>query len=165
MRKIHDTGLNAQIIEQALSFGASVAGIASVEALKNSPSHIVFEKLDNFDRVRPMDPGDAAPGQTAWPVNVGSAVVVGVKHPEDKPELDWWQNGLLGGTPGNRVLMDIVASLSDWFIQETRYKTYKLPYHFEKGGIFLKDAAVMAGLGCIGKNNLNTAGYVSLLAR
>jgi epoxyqueuosine reductase len=33
-------------------------------------------------------------------------------------------------------------------------KTHKLPYHVEKGGIFLKDSAVMAGLGCIGKNNL-----------
>jgi len=33
-------------------------------------------------------------------------------------------------------------------------KTYKLPYFVEKGGIFLKDAAVMAGLGCVGKNNL-----------
>ena len=27
-------------------------------------------------------------------------------------------------------------------------------YHVEKGGIFLKDAAVIAGLGCIGKNNI-----------
>jgi len=29
-----------------------------------------------------------------------------------------------------------------------------LPYFVSKGGIYLKDAAVMAGLGCIGKNNL-----------
>jgi epoxyqueuosine reductase len=29
-----------------------------------------------------------------------------------------------------------------------------LPYHVEKGGIFLKDAAVLAGLGTIGMNNL-----------
>lgn len=154
MGKINDTGINAQIIEQALNIGASVAGIANVAALKNSPSHFVFEKLDSFDRVRPMDPGDAAPGQIAWPDNAGSAVVVGVEHPEDKPELDWWQDGLLGGNPGNRILMDITSSLSDWFEKETRYKTYKLPYHIEKGGIFLKDAAVMAGLGCIGKSNL-----------
>jgi hypothetical protein len=89
MRKINDKDMAVRIIEQANNMGASVAGVASVKALKNSPSHIVFEKLDNFDRVRPMDPGDAAPGQTAWPVNVGSAVVVGVEQSEDKPELDW----------------------------------------------------------------------------
>ena len=29
-----------------------------------------------------------------------------------------------------------------------------LPYHVEKGGIFLKDAAMLAGLGIIGANNL-----------
>lgn len=29
-----------------------------------------------------------------------------------------------------------------------------LPYHIEKGGIFLKDAAVLGGLGTIGVNNL-----------
>ena len=34
------------------------------------------------------------------------------------------------------------------------FKAETLPYHVENGGIFLKDAAVMAGLGCIGKNNL-----------
>jgi epoxyqueuosine reductase len=154
MGNIKNQDINAQIIEQALNFGASVAGIATVEALKNSPSHFVFEKLGSFDRVRPIDPGDAVPGKIAWSNNAGSAVVVGVEHPEDKPELDWWQDGLRGGTPGNRILMDITSSLSDWFEKKTSYKIYKLPYHFEKGGIFLKDAAVMAGLGCIGKNNL-----------
>lgn len=29
-----------------------------------------------------------------------------------------------------------------------------MPYHVEKGGTYLKDSAVMAGLGCIGKNNI-----------
>ncbi|MFC1746517.1 hypothetical protein ACFL35_21165, partial [Candidatus Riflebacteria bacterium] len=29
-----------------------------------------------------------------------------------------------------------------------------LPYQLETGGIFLKDAAVLAGLGCMGENNL-----------
>jgi epoxyqueuosine reductase len=32
--------------------------------------------------------------------------------------------------------------------------THKTPYYVEKGGVFLKDAAVLAGLGCIGKNNM-----------
>jgi len=32
--------------------------------------------------------------------------------------------------------------------------TWPLPYHIENGGIYLKDAAVLAGLGTIGRNNL-----------
>lgn len=152
--KINDKDVNARIIEKALNLGASVAGIADFEAVKNSPSHFALDKLDSFDRVKPMDPGDAPAGQTARPDDAGSAIVVGVEHPEAKPELDWWQHGLRGGTPGNRFLMDIISRLSNWLEKETRSKTDKLPYHVEKGGIFLKDAAVMAGLGCIGKNNL-----------
>jgi len=154
MGKINEKEINARIIEQALNLGASVAGIANVDALKNSPSHFVFGKLDRFNGVGTTNSGNVAPGQIAWPDNVGSAVVVGVEHPEDKPELDWWQDGLRGGTPGNRILMDINTRLSEWLDKEKGYKTKKLPYHIENGGIFLKDAAVMAGLGCIGKNNL-----------
>jgi epoxyqueuosine reductase len=31
---------------------------------------------------------------------------------------------------------------------------FRLPYHIELGGIYMKDTAVLAGLGCIGKNNI-----------
>ena len=143
-----------QIIEQAINLGASFAGIARVDALKYSPSHFVFGKLDRFNGVGTKNSGRVDPGLIAWPDNAASAVVVGLAHPESKPEMDWWQDGVRGGTIGNRILMDINIGLANWIEQETRYKTYKLPYHIENGGIFLKDAAVMAGLGCIGKNNL-----------
>ena len=46
MGKINDKEINARIIEQALNLGASVAGIANVDALKNSPSHFVFGKCE-----------------------------------------------------------------------------------------------------------------------
>ena len=151
MAKISDKDINARIIEQAINLGASVAGIANVEALKNSPSHFVFGKLDRYNGMGMKDSGKAALGKISWPDNAGSAVVVGVEHPEDKPELDWWQEGVRGGTPGNRILIDINTELSEWLEKENGYKTKKLPYHIENGGIFLKDAAVMAGLGCIGK--------------
>ena len=35
-----------------------------------------------------------------------------------------------------------------------KVNTRKLHYYVEKGGVFLKDAAVLAGLGCIGNNNM-----------
>ena len=154
MSKINDKDIHDLIIERALKFGASVAGIANVDALINSPSHFVIGKLAGFRGVGTADSGNIAAGEIAWPDNARSAVVIGVAHPENKPELDWWQEGLRGGTPGNKILIDINAGLSDWLEKEFGYKTDKLPYHIEKGGIFLKDAAVMAGLGCIGKNNL-----------
>lgn len=31
---------------------------------------------------------------------------------------------------------------------------FKLPYHIEHGGVYMKDAAVLAGLGRMGKHNM-----------
>jgi epoxyqueuosine reductase len=95
--------------------------------------------------------------EVAWPADAVSAVVIGVEHNADEPKLDWWDGK---GTPGNRILIRINKKLSEWIENTFFVKTYKLPYFVEKGGIFLKDTAVMAALGCIGKNNLViTPGY------
>jgi len=79
------------------------------------------------------------------------AVVIGVAHPADRPELDWYDGK---GTPGNRILIRIVKELSEWLEQTYAVKSSRPPYFIESTGIFLKDAAVMAGLGRIGRNNL-----------
>ena len=50
--------------------------------------------------------------------------------------------------------MKINKALSAWIETTFQITTHKLPYHVERGGIFLKDAAVLAGLGRIGKNNI-----------
>jgi len=86
-----------------------------------------------------------------WPTNAKAALVIAVSHPADRPELDWWKGN---GTAGNDILMRINREVSAWIRTECRIGSHPLPYHIENGGIFLKDAAVMAGLGCIGKNNL-----------
>jgi epoxyqueuosine reductase len=79
-------------------------------------------------------------------------MVVALEHPAERPELDWW----FGRTdpPGNRVLAGIVQGLCDWIPGELGFRAVHLPYHVERGGAYLKDAAVLAGLGCIGLNNL-----------
>lgn len=41
-----------------------------------------------------------------------------------------------------------------WLDEEFGIKALSLPYQIEYGGTFLKDSAVLAGLGVIGKNNL-----------
>jgi epoxyqueuosine reductase len=79
-------------------------------------------------------------------------VVIAIAHETDNPDLDWWDGHQ--GTQGNRILIKIINTLAKWVKQELNINTHPLPYHIERGGIFLKDAAVLAGLGCIGKNNL-----------
>ena len=150
--------LTEKIIEKAKTLGAAIAGVASVESLKASPSHRIYPKIGMNLRVHWRDAQDhVKPEAVAWPTDAVSAVVIGVVHNADEPELDWWDGK---GTPGNRILMRINKKLSEWIENTFSIKTYKLPYFVEKGGIFLKDAAVMAGLGCIGKNNLViTPGY------
>jgi len=146
-------GLSIQIIEKTKAFGACAAGIADVEALKQSPSHLIYPQIGGYKSFLDNEvPRDA--GEVLWPPYARSAIVVAVEHPEDKPELDWWQKGLKGGTPGNQMLITIISRLIEWLVRETGCEAQGLPYYIVQGGIFLKDAAVMAGLGCIGKNNM-----------
>jgi epoxyqueuosine reductase len=79
-------------------------------------------------------------------------VVIAVLHPEDAPEMDWWLGH--NDPPGNRILAKICRDLCPWIEERFGIHPLHLPYHVEKGGTYLKDAAVMAGLGCIGKNNM-----------
>jgi epoxyqueuosine reductase len=141
-----------KIVEKAKLLGASIAGVANVESLKASPSHQIYPKISmNLEMHWENLKDDVKTDEVTWPSDAVSVVVIGVAHNADKPELDWWDGK---GTPGNRILIRINKKLSEWIENTFSVKTYKLPYFVEKGGIFLKDAAVMAGLGCIGKNNL-----------
>jgi epoxyqueuosine reductase len=147
------SNISAQIIAKAKSLGASLAGIADAKLLKQSPSHFIYPKMEHNLAVGSRELAeDIELGQVAWPANARAVVVVAAEHKKDEPELDWWDGQT--GTPGNQILIRINNKLSDWVEKRFEIKTHKLPYHVEKGGIFLKDAAVMAGLGCIGKNNL-----------
>jgi len=128
-----DPDLCIQIVAQAKSSGASLAGIASISSLQNSPSHKVH-------------------GKPVWPQEAKSVLILALNHKETEPELDWWEGNK--GSPGNRRLINVAKSLIEWLKKEFNLNAHDLPYHVEKGGIFLKDAAVLAGLGTIGMNNL-----------
>ncbi len=141
-----------KIVEKAKLLGASIAGVANVESLKTSPSHQIYPKIGmNLEVHWENLKNDVKTDEVTWPSDAVSVVVIGVAHNADNPELDWWDGK---GTPGNRILIRINKKLSEWIENTFSVKTYRLPYFVEKGGIFLKDAAVMTGLGCIGKNNL-----------
>jgi epoxyqueuosine reductase len=158
MNKLSRSELTEKIVEKAKSLGASIAGVAGVESLKESPSHRIYPKIGiNLEAHWQDAKDDVKLGEVAWPADAVSTVLIGVAHNPDEPELDWWDGK---GTPGNRILVRINKKLSEWIEKTFPVKTYKQPYFVEKGGIFLKDAAAMAGLGCIGKNNLVvTPGY------
>ena len=150
--------LTEQIVEKAQSLGASVVGIADVEPLKASPSHRIYPRI-GMDPDAPWQdaPDEALHHEVAWPADAVSAVVIGVSHPADQRELDWYDGK---GTPGNRILIRITKELSEWLDEEFSVKSYRPPYFIESTGIFLKDSAVMAGLGSVGRNNLVvTPGY------
>jgi epoxyqueuosine reductase len=155
---MHNETLNhisRRIVRQAEALGADLAGIAAVKDVKHSPSHRISPRMPRFEGVGTKPVDGQPPGIVQWPQGANSAVVIAIAHPVDRPELDWWVTGASSGnTEGNRRLMAVVEKLADWLVQEMSIRSFKLPYHVEHGGIYMKDAAVLAGLGCIGRNNL-----------
>ncbi|MEJ2639143.1 MAG: epoxyqueuosine reductase [Desulfosarcinaceae bacterium] len=148
-----DRDISHRIISKAKSLGACLAGVAGVAQLKQSPSHYLHPRMQPYSGVGSRDAADGALNDAVlWPVGAQSAVVIAVEHREEAPELDWWYGKK--SPPGNRILMRINKQLAEWVEETFQITTHKLPYHIEMGGIFLKDAAVMAGLGCIGRNNI-----------
>jgi epoxyqueuosine reductase len=146
--------VSSAILQKAKELGASLAGIARVADLKTAPSFTFAPKMPHAGEgigTRKTDSG-LKPGEVAWPDNARSMVVIAVLHPEDEPEMDWWFGRK--DPPGNRILAKICRDLCPWIEERFGIQTVHLPYHVEKGGTYLKDAAVMAGLGCIGKNNI-----------
>jgi epoxyqueuosine reductase len=143
------------INDKAREFGADLAGVANVEDLKRSPSHKICEKIPEFSGVGTVDVENRKQGVVQWPKGARSAIVIGVEHPFDKPELDWWVAGDSGeNSVGNRLLIKTVSRLSAWLEKQQGIQCFKLPYHIERGGVYLKDGAVLAGLGRIGRNNM-----------
>jgi epoxyqueuosine reductase len=122
--------LTARVVNLALSLGASLAGVARGAELRNSPSHREGGGID-------------------LPAKAPSLLVLALAHTESEPELDWW--GVEGGSAGNRKLRAISDELAQIVPSRFGVDTLSLPY---RPGVYLKDAAVLAGLGTIGANNL-----------
>ena len=140
-----DFSLSTEIISHAESFPGIRAGIASTEEVLKGPSYQVVSEGQ-----RSLSSLDTLPLVT-WPENAPAVLVLGMAHPKNDPSLDWWERG---NTKGNRYLRKISKLLKEWLLEEHGLKSQPLPYHVEKGGVFLKDAAVLSGLGIVGHNNL-----------
>jgi epoxyqueuosine reductase len=138
-KKIEDT-----IVEKAKEFGASLAGIATVDDLKASVSYEVYDKSPYYDEYKGVE----------WRKEYKSVLVWALAHPPSEPVLDWWSLKVPGFTPGNRELRTQSKRLRVWLGEDLGVTALSLPYQIEYGGAFLKDSAVLARLGVIGKNNL-----------
>lgn len=147
--------LAQELVGKALEFGADLAGLAAVEDLVNGPSEQLFPKMKDHsrDHFASQITTGLPHGAVKWAPEEKTLLVFAVSHPEERPELDWWYGEI--NPPGNRVLAQIAKQLAEYLKQRyPRIQVWAKPYHVEKGGVYLKDAAAAAGLGCIGRNNL-----------
>ncbi len=140
-----ENGITEYVINIQQSFPELDAGIVSLEELLNSRSYTA--ELHPHDLATRKGKSE----KTQWPDDPKSLLVLALKHPRSRPELDWWHKG---NTDGNRELIKISSLLSSDILKKFKIDPLPLPYHVERGGVFLKDAAVLAGLGVIGRNNL-----------
>jgi hypothetical protein len=119
-------------IRKAHELGADIAGTVPAKRLVDCPSAIAEKRPGSQDR--------------------GTYIVLGLSHDPEHPELDLWEPGR--GTPGDRILARIGKDLARWLQEEYVVRARLIPYRLEDGGIYLKDAACMAGIGRMGRNNL-----------
>lgn len=123
-----------QIVEKAQSLGATLAGIVRAAELRGGPS------------------ARAYPKDESWLRDDQSVLVLALEHPMSQPELDWW--GTQSGTHGNHHLKLISMQLKPILEKQFKIKSQLLQYQPKELSVFLKDAAVLAGLGIMGANNL-----------
>jgi epoxyqueuosine reductase len=123
-----------QIVEKARSFGAMLAGVVRAAELRGCPSAQASEKDET------------------WLRDDQSVLVLALEHSISQPELDWW--GTESGTQGNHRLKAISERLKSVLAKEFKLKSQLLQYKPGNLSVFLKDAAVLAGLGVMGANNL-----------
>ena len=150
---VREDGLAYRVKEKAYELGADLAGLAPAMSVVNSPAHRVFAATGST--IDGDDAGMSPDGTLVGPPvdSEGKTVVVlALAHPRSTPELDYFSPK--GNTPGNSILIGIARDLIRWFDAVEGVRARSLHYTVERGGVFLKDAAVMAGLGSIGRNNL-----------
>ena len=151
----YERELAGKILDRVRELGADAAGFAPVELLRSGPSERLFPNMKDRSRdhfAEQITTG-LPHGAVLFEEGAKTALIYAVAHPAEKPEMDYWYGEI--NPPGNRILLDISRKLKA-YLKETAPEVRMWPkrYHVERGGLYLKDAAVAAGLGVIGRNNL-----------
>ena len=136
--------LRQQIMEKAKAEGASLVGIVRIADLKNAPSYATYDENPFYPEYKGVE----------WKDEYKTMLVWALAHPASEPVLDWWSLKIPAFTPGNFELRAQSKRMRSWMTDELGLNAYSLPYQIEYGGAFLKDAAVLAGLGVFGRDNL-----------
>lgn len=147
--------LREELISKIKELGADIAGTVSCALLKDGPSEKLFPNMKDHTRDHFADEITTGlpHGKVFWENDAKTAIIYGVAHPADRPEMDWWCGEI--DPPGNKKLLAISKAFIRYMKEHyPEISVYGRRYHVERGGLYLKDAAVMAGLGCIGRNNL-----------
>lgn len=150
MNKLSPTQIAEAATSQARALGADLAGIAAWTDVMAGPSLQTQPMLSAYSGVGVVKQVKQQEGQ----LQPGSLLIVGLAHPVGRLELDYWQEHLPRRTLGNDLLADITDGVAEWLGAEHGIPAWDLPYYPSRGGVYLKDAAVLAGLGCVGRNNL-----------
>ncbi len=82
------------IVEKAKELGASLAGIATVEDMKASPSYEIYDKAPYYDEYAGVNYRDEHKSILVW----------ALAHPPSEPVLDWCSMKVKGFTQGNGVM-------------------------------------------------------------
>ena len=147
--------LKSLLLQKLRELGADCAGVADIEALRDGSSERLFPQMKDHSRdhfAQEITTG-LPHGQVFWEEDARSVLVFAVAHPENRPELDWWCGEI--DPPGNKKLLAISREFKKYMTEAyPGIRVYPKRYHVERGGIYLKEAAIHAGLGCIGRNNL-----------
>ena len=136
--------LRQQIIDRARAEGASLVGIVRIADLKEAPSYPAYDAEPFYPEYKGVE----------WKDEFKTMLVWGLAHPASEPALDWWSLKIPAFTPGNLELRAQSKRLRTWMTDELGIGALSLPYQVEYGGAFLKDAAVLGGLGVFGRDNL-----------
>jgi epoxyqueuosine reductase len=136
--------LRQQIMDRAKAEGASLVGIVRIADLKDAPSYAAYDAYPFYPEYKGVE----------WKDEYTTMLVWALAHPASEPVLDWWSLKIPAFTPGNFELRAQSKRLRTWMTDELGMNAYSLPYQIEYGGAFLKDAAVLGGLGVFGRDNL-----------
>jgi epoxyqueuosine reductase len=137
--------LTTEIITQAESYDGVCAGLTRMADRLARP--LLNGRSGGYQSVSHWEDDPA----TELPAKMQTVLVLGCHHPESDLHLDYWERG---DTWGNRRLREIASQLTAWLRERHGLTAQPLPYHVERGGLFLKDAAVLSGIGVIGRSNL-----------
>lgn len=147
--------LRDEVISKLLELGADLVGVAELEDVRNGPSERLWPKMKDHSRdhfAQEITTG-LPHGRVLWEEDARSIVIFAVAHPAHKPQMDWWCGEI--DPPGNKALIRISRDFRACMAAaHPDIKVYPKRYHVERGGVYLKDVAVKAGLGTIGRNNL-----------